>query len=143
MIKINVINNTNNELPKYANESDVGMDLRANLEHPVRIPSNHKALIPSGIAIELPKGYQAEVRSRSGLGIKYGVSVLGGVGTIDPAYKGEIGVVLINQGEETFVVKNNMRIAQLVFSKFESVELVEVEVLNGENRGGGFGSTGI
>lgn len=131
------------ENPKYSNPNDVGMDLRANIPSTITLLPFRRVLIPTGICIELPNQYQAEVRSRSGLTVNHGVFVLGGVGTIDPSYKDEIGVVLMNLGTEAFEIKRGDRVGQLVVSKFESVELVEVEELEGEDRGGGWGSTGI
>lgn len=142
-MKLRIVNGTDLPSPKYSNDGDVGMDLRANIDHPVTLLPLQRMLIPTGISIELPKGYEGQVRGRSGLAVKYGIGIVNGVGTIDPNYKNDIGVILINLGQEPFQINRGDRIAQLVISKFEKAELVEVEKLNGEDRGGGYGTTGI
>lgn len=141
-MNINIINNTDLPNPKYSNEGDVGMDLRADILEPITLQPFERALISTGICIELPEGYEGQVRGRSGLAIKHGIGIVNGLGTIDPNYKDEIGVILINLGNEPFTINRADRIAQLVINKFEKVELINVECLNGSNRGGGFGSTG-
>lgn len=144
MTKIKIINKSKNDLPKYNHKGDSGMDLRANLEGTIRLLPRRRLLVPTGIQIELPKGYEAQVRGRSGLAIKHGIGIVNGIGTIDSNYRGDIGVILINHGNEVFKIKNGDRIAQLVISKVENVEWEEVEILEETKRGeNGYGSTGI
>jgi dUTP pyrophosphatase len=144
MIKVKIINKSNNPLPEYAHVGDAGMDLRANLTEPVTIDPFKRKLIPTGLFIQLPEGYEAQVRPRSGLALKHGLSVINTPGTIDTFYRGEIGVVLINLSNEPFVVNNGDRIAQMVFKKYENAEFIEVEFLDMANdRGGGYGHSGI
>jgi dUTP pyrophosphatase len=127
----------------YATEGSAGMDLRAANENDILIPKGKTALIPTGIAIALPLGYEAQVRPRSGLALKKSVTVLNTPGTVDSDYRGEVGVILINHGEEDFVVKKGERIAQMVIAKYEFAELEFVRDLSETERGeGGFGSTG-
>ncbi|MGC8767138.1 MAG: dUTP diphosphatase [Brevinematia bacterium] len=131
-------------LPDYKTKFSAGMDLHACLSQDVVINPGEIKLIPTGISIELEDGYEAQVRPRSGLALKYGITVLNTPGTIDPDYRGEVMVILINLGKEPFVVTNGMRIAQMVISKFERVNLTVVEELSITSRGeGGFGSTGV
>ncbi|MGC8964350.1 MAG: dUTP diphosphatase [Brevinematia bacterium] len=131
-------------LPNYKTKFSAGMDLHACLSQDVVINPGEIKLIPTGISIELEDGYEAQVRPRSGLALKYGITVLNTPGTIDPDYRGEVMVILINLGKEPFVVTNGMRIAQMVISKFERVNLTVVEELSITSRGeGGFGSTGV
>ncbi len=131
-------------LPTYMTESASGLDLYAAVESPVILKPLDRALIPTGIAIELPKGFEAQVRPRSGLALKYGVTILNSPGTIDEDYRGELKIILVNLGREDFVVNRGDRIAQLVISKRYRVEVVEVEQLNDTKRNkGGFGHTGI
>lgn len=142
-MKVKIINKSKNELPKYATPMSAGMDLRANLSENVVMHIGTRKLIPTGIHIQLPKGYEAQVRPRSGLALKKGVTVLNTPGTIDSDFIGEIGVILINLGHEPFVIANGDRIAQLVIAKHEQAEFVEVETLEDTERGdGGFGHTG-
>lgn len=130
-------------LPQYATESSAGMDLCACVDEPVKIKPFQRALIPTGVSIELPEGYEAQVRPRSGLALKYGITVLNTPGTIDADYRGEVGVILINLGYEDFIVERGMRIAQMVVAPVVQTEIVEVEELVETVRGnGGFGSTG-
>ena len=144
MIKVKIINKSNNPLPEYAHVGDAGMDLRANLTEPVTIDPFKRKLIPTGLFIQLPEGYEAQVRPRSGLALKHGLSVINTPGTIDTFYRGEIGVVLINLSNDPFVVNNGDRIAQMVFKKYENAEFIEVESLDMDNdRGGGYGHSGI
>jgi len=131
-------------LPKYQTDHSVGLDLCACIDRDIILMPGERVLVPTGISIELPDGYEAQVRPRSGLAINHGVTVLNSPGTIDPDYRGEVKVILINLGKEPFVIKNGMRIAQMVISKFEKVEVEVVEELSQTRRGeGGFGSTGV
>jgi dUTP pyrophosphatase len=132
------------ELPSYATPSSVGMDLLAATDSPLSIEPGERYLVPTGIAIALPFGYEAQVRPRSGLALKNGVTVLNAPGTIDADYRGEIGVILINHGSETFLVQRGMRIAQMVLAKVSQGEWEEVPALpDSERAEGGFGSTGL
>jgi len=143
-MQVKIVNKSNNPLPEYSHVGDAGMDLRANLTEPVTINSLERKLIPTGLFIQLPEGYEAQVRPRSGLALKHGLSVINTPGTIDSFYRGEIGVVLINLSNEPFVVNNGDRIAQMVFKKYENAEFIEVESLDMTNdRGGGYGHSGI
>ncbi len=132
------------QLPSYATDKSAGMDLSAALEEAVELGAGERALIPTGLAIALPAGYEAQIRPRSGLAIKHGVTVLNTPGTIDADYRGEIKVILINHGQEAFTIERGMRIAQMVVEKFETVKWDTVDTLDATDRGeGGFGSTGI
>lgn len=143
-IKIKVINVSNNPLPAYATPTDAGMDLRANIDEKVMLHPMERKLIPAGIKIQMPVGYEAQVRPRSGLAIKHGITVLNSPGTIDAGFRSEICVILINLSKYAFVIEPNDRIAQLVFKKHETVEWVEVETLDESERGeGGFGHSGV
>jgi len=143
-MKINIVNQSKNSLPGYSTDHSAGMDLRANLEEPVILKSLERTLIPTGLFIELPVGYEAQIRPRSGLALKKGLSVLNTPGTIDADYRGEIGVILINLSNEEVIIENGERICQMVIAKHEKAELIEVDVLNETDRGaGGFGSTGV
>jgi len=143
-LKIRVINISGNPLPKYATPRSAGMDLRANLEEPVTLKPGERKLISTGLCISLPEGYQAEVRPRSGLALKHGVTVLNSPGTIDSDYRGEIGVILINHSDEDFVIQKGERIAQMVIACHEKAEWVPVDSLDDTERGdGGYGHTGV
>ena len=143
MKKLRIVNTSNNELPTYATKGSAGMDLRANLQEDVVIAPGERKLISTGLKISLPVGYEAQIRPRSGLALKKGVTVLNSPGTVDSDYIGDIGVILINHGEEIFTVSNGDRIAQMVIAKHETVEFEQVESLDETERGaGGFGSTG-
>ena len=143
-MKINIINTSQHALPNYETIASAGMDLRANLSEPIVLEPLQRALIPTGLFIELPIGYEAQVRPRSGFALKKGITCLNSPGTVDADYRGEIGVILANLSNETFVVENGERIAQMVIAKHERAEWVEVEVLSETERGaGGFGSTGV
>jgi dUTP pyrophosphatase len=143
MKKLRIVNTSNNELPTYATKGSAGMDLRANLQEDVVIAPGERKLISTGLKISLPDGYEAQIRPRSGLALKKGVTVLNSPGTVDSDYIGDIGVILINHGEESFTVSNGDRIAQMVIAKHETVEFEQVESLDETERGsGGFGSTG-
>lgn len=140
---VKVINKSNNPLPKYSTPQSAGMDLRANIEGSIDIDPLCRVLIPTGIYIELPEGYEAQVRPRSGLALKHGITVLNTPGTIDADFRGEICVILVNLSNIPFTIASGTRIAQLVFAKYEQAELVEIEELNSTERGeGGFGHTG-
>ena len=144
MLPIKVINKSNNPLPKYQTIASAGMDLHANLDEIITLKPGERKLIPTGLFIELPVGYEAQVRPRSGLALKKGITVLNTPGTIDADYRGEIGVILVNISNEPFVINDGERIAQLVFARVEQAEFLEVEELSSTERGaGGFGSTGV
>ena len=144
MTKVKVINKSKHSLPKYETLCSAGMDLRANLEKAVVLKPLERALIPTGLFIQLPQNCEAQIRPRSGLAFKKGVTVLNSPGTIDADYRGEIGVILINLSQDRFTINNGERIAQLVIAKHERIEWNEVSVLNETERGaGGFGSTGV
>lgn len=143
MKKLRIVNTSNNELPTYATKGSAGMDLRANLQEDVVIAPGERKLISTGLKISLPVGYEAQIRPRSGLALKKGVTVLNSPGTVDSDYIGDIGVILINHGEESLTISNGDRIAQMVIAKHETVEFEQVESLDETERGaGGFGSTG-
>ena len=143
MLKIKLINTSNNPSPSYSTALSAGVDLRANLNDPVILQPGERALIPTGLSIELPDGYEAQVRSRSGLAYKHGISVLNSPGTIDADYRGDIGVILINLGQEEFKVNHGERIAQMVVAPYTQVQFTESETLSETQRGaGGFGSSG-
>jgi dUTP pyrophosphatase len=143
-MKINVVNRGHQPLPAYATEQSAGMDLRANIDQPVVLRPMERRLIPTGLHIALPQGYEAQVRPRSGLALKHGITVLNAPGTIDADYRGEVGVVLINLSQEDFVVNDGERIAQMVIARYEKAELIEVECLDETERGeGGYGHTGV
>ena len=143
-MKIEVINKGHQPLPQYATEQSAGMDLRANLDEPVTLKPLERRLIPTGLHIALPVGFEAQVRPRSGLALKKGITVLNTPGTIDADYRGEIGVVLINLSQEEFVVNDGERIAQMVIARHEKADFIEVEVLDETERGeGGYGHTGV
>lgn len=142
-MKVNIVNKSAYPIPAYATEKSAGMDLKANLTEPVILGPLERAMIPTGLFIALPDGTEAQVRPRSGLAAKYGISVLNSPGTIDADYRGEIKVILVNLSNESFTVNPGERIAQLVIARYEKVEWDEVEVLDETERGaGGFGSTG-
>lgn len=142
-MKIKIINKSTNPIPSYETEQSAGMDLRANLETPVVLEPMQRALIKTGMFIQLPVGYEAQVRPRSGLALKHGITVLNTPGTVDADYRGEIGVILINFGNEPFTINNGERIAQMVIAKHERAEFDLVDTLDETERGtGGFGHTG-
>ncbi|MCD8265982.1 MAG: dUTP diphosphatase [Prevotellaceae bacterium] len=142
-MKIHVINSSRHPLPQYATPLSAGMDLRASLQEPVTLQPLERRLVPTGLRIALPAGYEAQVRPRSGLALRHGVTVLNSPGTIDADYRGEVGVILVNLGPEPFVVNDGDRIAQMVVARCERAELEAVEVLSDTQRGeGGFGHTG-
>ena len=142
-IAVNIINKSSNELPAYATEGSAGMDLRANLDQPVTLQSLERMLIPTGLFLELPNGYEAQVRPRSGLAIKQGITCLNSPGTIDSDYRGELKVILINLSNEPQVLSHGDRIAQMIISSVDKAHLILVQEINTTQRGeGGFGHTG-
>lgn len=143
-MEVKVINKSNNPLPEYATILSAGMDLRAFIAEPVILGVLDRALIPTGLYIEMPEGYEAQVRPRSGLAIKHGITVINSPGTIDADYRGEICVELVNISNTPFTVEPGERIAQLVFAKYEKADFIEVEELSKTERGpGGIGHTGL
>lgn len=143
MIKINVINTGKQPLPQYATQQSAGMDLRADIEESVTLQPLERHLFPTGLRIALPEGYEAQVRPRSGLALKHGITVLNSPGTIDADYRGEVGVVLVNVSNEPFTVEPGERIAQMVIARHEQAEFVVVEELDATERGeGGYGHSG-
>lgn len=144
MIDIKIINTSSHDLPHYQTALSAGMDLRANNPEPIELGPLERAIIPTGIFIELPAGYEAQIRPRSGLAAKKGVSLVNSPGTIDADYRGEIGVILVNLSNEPFTVERGERIAQMVIAKHEQARWVEVDQLGESERGEkGFGSTGV
>ncbi|MAN27018.1 MULTISPECIES: dUTP diphosphatase [Mesonia] len=141
---VKIINKSNHQLPAYETIASAGMDLRANLEDKIILSPLDRVIVKTGLFMELPVGYEAQVRPRSGLAAKKGITVLNAPGTIDADYRGEIGVILVNLSKEAFTINDGERIAQLVIAKHERAEWQEVEVLEESDRGeGGFGSTGV
>ena len=144
MVKIKVVNAGSQPLPAYATSQSAGMDLRANIESPITLHPMERSLVPTGIRIELPEGYEAQVRPRSGLALKYGITVLNTPGTIDSDYRGELKVLLVNLSNEDFVINAGERVAQMVIAKHETATWEEVDVLDETERGeGGYGHTGV
>ena len=142
-MNIKIKNISNNDLPKYETKFSSGLDLKAFTSDNITLKSNDISLIKTGLFIEIPEGFEAQIRPRSGLALKNGITVLNSPGTIDSDYRGEIGVILVNLSKNDFVIKNGDRIAQIVFSKFEKINWFNVNDLSHTNRGGGgFGSTG-
>ena len=142
-MKIRIVNKSTNALPQYATSQSAGIDLRANLAEPVILKPMERKLIPTGLFIELPEGYEAQIRPRSGLALKHGITVLNTPGTIDADYRGEIGVILINLSTEDFKIEHGERICQMLIARHEQAEWIQVEELNETERGaGGFGHTG-
>ncbi|WP_439880382.1 dUTP diphosphatase [Pontibacter sp. MBLB2868] len=140
---VNVINQSKHALPSYQTLQAAGMDLRANLEVPVTLKPLQRALLPTGLFIELPEGHEAQIRPRSGLAYKHGISIVNSPGTIDADYRGEIKVLLVNLSDQDFVVEDGERIAQMVVAKYERIEWAEAQMLSDTDRGaGGYGSTG-
>lgn len=144
MTKIRIINRGSQQLPAYATPQSAGMDLRANIEDPITLRPLERRIVPTGLYIALPEGFEAQVRPRSGLALKHGITVLNSPGTIDSDYRGEIGVLLINLSDTPFVINAGERIAQMVVARHEQAELIEVEELDDTERGaGGYGHTGV
>ena len=144
MLKIQVVTKGHQPLPQYATPQSAGMDLRANLSEPIVLKPLERRLIPTGLHIALPAGYEAQVRPRSGLALKKGITVLNSPGTVDADYRGEVGVLLINLSQEDFVVNDGERIAQMIIARHEQGEFVPVKMLDETERGeGGYGHTGV
>ena len=143
-MKVKIVNKSLFKLPSYETKGSAGVDLQAYVESPIVLKPLERTLVPTGISIELPEGYEAQVRARSGLAIKHGISLVNGIGTIDSDYRGEIKVILINLGDKEFTINSGDRIAQMVFIRHEQAEFELVEELNETERGsGGFGHTGV
>lgn len=143
-VKVKIINKSRHQLPSYATAQSAGVDLRANIETPVVIPPLGRALIPTGLFMALPQGYEAQVRPRSGLALKQGITVLNSPGTIDADYRGEVGVILVNLSDVEVKISDGDRIAQMVIGRYEQVDFETVEMLDETERGtGGFGHTGV
>lgn len=143
-MKIKIVNTSHHPLPEYATPMSAGVDLRANLSAPLKLQPMQRCLVPTGLRIALPQGYEAQVRPRSGLALKRGITVLNAPGTIDADYRGEIGVILINLSQDSFVINDGERIAQLVVAPYEQAEFEPVESLDQTERGeGGFGHSGM
>ena len=144
MIQVKVINKGHQPLPQYATAQSAGMDLRANLDESVVLRPLEHRLIPTGLHIALPPGYEAQVRPRSGLALKHGISVLNSPGTIDADYRGEVGVLLVNLSQEDFVINDGERVAQMIIARHETADFIEVAELDETERGaGGYGHTGV
>ena len=143
-MKVEIINKSKHQLPSYATELSAGMDLRANLDAPIVLQPLERTLVPTGLFMALPAGYEAQVRPRSGLAIKKGITVLNSPGTIDADYRGEVCVILVNLSNEPFTITDGERIAQMVIARHEQVKWCECEELSATDRGaGGFGHTGV
>lgn len=143
-IKVKIINRSGHELPAYETPSSAGMDVRANLKEPVTLAPLERALIPTGLSIQLPQGHECQIRPRSGLALKHGISIVNAPGTVDADYRGEIGVILINLSNEPFTVNDGDRICQMVITDYTHVEWESVDRLDRTERGdGGFGHTGV
>jgi len=143
-MKVKVINQSKHALPAYETKASAGLDVRANINAPIELKPLERTLVKTGLFMEIPEGYECQVRSRSGLALKKGISVLNAPGTVDADYRGEVGVILINLSSETFIIEDGERIAQLVFAKVKQAKWIEAEVLSDTERGaGGFGSTGV
>lgn len=143
-MNVKVINKSKHELPHYSTIASAGMDLRANIDESISLKPLERTIVKTGIFIELPLGFEAQVRPRSGLAFKNGITVLNSPGTIDADYRGEVGVILVNLSAEDFIIEDGERIAQMVIAKHEQAQWIEVEALENSERGaGGFGSTGV
>ena len=144
MVKIKIRNRSRHEMPAYATPLSAGLDLRANIDEPLTLQPLQRALVPTGLSMALPAGYEAQVRPRSGLALKHGITVLNTPGTIDADYRGEMGIILINLSAEPFTIHDGDRIAQMVVARCEQAECVGVESLDDTERGsGGFGHSGV
>lgn len=143
MVKVKIVNKGRQQLPAYATSQSAGMDLRANIEEPIELQPLERRLIPTGLFMALPDGYEAQVRPRSGLALKHGITVLNTPGTIDADYRGEVGVIIVNLSNTPFTIEPGERVAQMVIAKYEQAALEEVEVLDETERGaGGYGHSG-
>jgi len=143
-MEVKVINKSQHPLPAYETTASAGLDVRANIDAPITLKPLERSLVKTGLFLEIPVGYECQVRPRSGLALKKGITVLNAPGTIDADYRGEVGVILINLSNEPFVIENGERVAQLVFARYEQAEWQETDALTTTERGaGGFGSTGV
>lgn len=143
-VKVKIINSSANSMPEYATSSSAGMDVRANLDSPITLMPMQRVLVPTGLRIQLPVGYECQIRPRSGLALKHGITVLNSPGTVDADYRGEIGVILINLSDTPFVINNGERICQMIIAPYSHVEWEPVATLDASERGeGGFGHTGV
>ena len=143
-VKVSIINRSHHALPSYSTPLSAGMDIRANLNEPITLQPGERRLIPTGIFIALPEGYEAQIRPRSGLALKHGITVLNSPGTIDADYRGEVGVILINHSDKAFVIEDGERVGQMVVAQYTRVEWNETDSLDETERGaGGFGHTGV
>lgn len=141
---VKIINRSKHQLPAYETVASAGMDVRANISEPIELKPLQRTLVPTGLFLEIPQGFECQVRPRSGLAFKKGITVLNAPGTIDADYRGEVGVILINLSDESFIIEDGERIAQLVFAEYKQAQWIEAEVLTETERGaGGFGSTGV
>jgi dUTP pyrophosphatase len=144
MLSINIVNTSKHDLPTYSTALSAGLDLRANIESSIVLAPLQRVLVPTGLFIELPMNFEAQIRPRSGLAFKHGITVLNSPGTIDADYRGEIKVLLVNLSDQSFEIKDGERICQMVIAKHETVDFKQVEVLSSTERGaGGFGHTGV
>ena len=142
-MKIKIVNHSKHPLPAYETVASAGMDLRANLDTPVTLKPLERALVPTGLFIELPVGHEAQIRPRSGLAVKHGISIVNAPGTIDADYRGEIKIILVNLSQQDFVIQDGERIAQMIIARHEKAEWMQVDELEKTGRGaGGFGHTG-
>lgn len=143
-VKVSIINRSHHALPSYSTPLSAGMDIRANLEEPITLQPGERRLIPTGLFIALPEGYEAQIRPRSGLAIKHGITVLNSPGTIDADYRGEVGIILINHSDKAFVIEDGERVGQMVVAQYSRVAWNETDTLDETERGaGGFGHTGV
>ncbi len=143
-IKVSIINRSHHALPSYSTPLSAGMDIRANLDEPITLQPGERRLIPTGLFIALPEGYEAQIRPRSGLALKHGITVLNSPGTIDADYRGEVGIILINHSDKAFVIEDGERVGQMVVAQYSRVEWNETDSLDETERGaGGFGHTGV
>lgn len=143
-IKVSIINRSHHALPSYSTPLSAGMDIRANLNEPITLQPGERRLIPTGLFIALPEGYEAQIRPRSGLALKHGITVLNSPGTIDADYRGEVGIILINHSDKAFVIEDGERVGQMVVAQYSRVEWNETDSLDETERGaGGFGHTGV
>lgn len=142
-MRISIINKSQFELPEYKTNGSAGLDLKANIQSPIELKPFERVLVSTGLYISIPGGFEAQIRGRSGLALNHGISLANGIGTIDSDYRGEIGVILINLSNKPYIINQGDRIAQMVFIKYEKVELIELEKLDDTSRGeGGFGHSG-
>ena len=143
-VKVSIINRSHHALPSYSTPLSAGMDIRANLNEPITLQPGERRLIPTGLFIALPEGYEAQIRPRSGLALKHGITVLNSPGTIDADYRGEVGIILINHSDKAFVIEDGERVGQMVVAQYSRVEWNETDSLDETERGaGGFGHTGV